>query len=77
MKMSPFYKSFEEEATQWDNRLHNMRNILDVWQDVQRRWVYLEAIFFGSADIQSLLTQEYNQFKQIDSEFLGNMKKVA
>ena len=77
MKMSPFYKSFEEEATTWDARLHNMRTILDLWQDVQRRWVYLEGIFFGSADIQALLTQEYNRFKQIDTEFLSNMKKAA
>jgi dynein heavy chain 1, cytosolic len=63
MKLSPFYKQFEEDANQWESRLHNIRQVFDLWMDVQRRWVYLEGIFFGSADIQQLLPQEYSKFK--------------
>lgn len=54
-----------------------MRIIFDVWIDVQRRWVYLEGIFFGSADIKNLLPSEFSKFKGIDSEFTSLMKKVA
>lgn len=43
---------------------------------MQRKYVYLEGIFFGSADIKSMLTQEFNKFKSIDSEFIRLMKQV-
>ena len=54
-----------------------MRIILDIWIDVQRRWVYLEGIFFGSSDIKEMLVNEYTRFKGIDSEFTSLMKKVS
>ncbi|CAJ1328908.1 unnamed protein product [Effrenium voratum] len=77
MKMSPYYKSFEDEGATWDDRLNKIRIVFDLWMDVQRRWVYLEGIFGSSADIQQLLPNEFARFKTIDSEFVGLMKKVA
>lgn len=44
---------------------------------MQRRYVYLEGIFFGSADIKSMLSTEYNKFKSIDSDFTRLMKQVT
>ena len=61
----------------WEERLNRLRVLLDVWIDVQRRWVYLEQIFYGSSDIRQLLPTEYARFKSIDSEFLTLMRKVA
>ena len=75
--MSPFVKNFEEEISKWDKKLEEMRIIFDIWIDVQRRWVYLEGIFFGAADIKTQLPQEYSRFKSIDSEFVQLMKKVS
>lgn len=77
MKMSPYYKVFEEEIVPWDEKLQKIRIVFDTWIDVQRRYVYLEGIFFGSADIKSMLTSEYNKFRSIDNEFTALMKKVA
>ena len=77
MKMSPYYKVFEEEILPWDDKLQKIRIIFDNWIDVQRRYVYLEGIFFGSADIKTMLPAEFQKFKNIDSEFTGLMKKVA
>ena len=77
MKISPFYKAFEEEILPWDDKLQKMRIIFDIWIDVQRRWVYLEGIFFGSSDIKEQLSNEYTRFKGIDNEFTSLMKKVA
>ena len=54
-----------------------MNIIFDLWIDVQRRWVYLEGIFTGSADLPHLLPQETQRFSSISSEFLSIMKKVA
>eukprot|EP01133_Synstelium_polycarpum_P001082 gene1082-1226_t len=77
MKMSPFYKVFEEEASAWDDKLNRVRTLLDVWIDVQRRWVYLEGIFSGSGDINQLLPAESARFKSINAEFINLMKKVS
>ena len=77
MKLSPYYKVFEDEASSWDEKLNRMNVIFDLWIDVQRRWVYLEGIFTGSADLPHLLPQETQRFQSISSEFLGLMKKVA
>lgn len=70
-------QSFEEEATAWEDKLTRLRTLLDVWLEVQRKWVYLEGVFSGSADIQSLLPSEFSRFKAVDAEFLNIMKKLA
>ncbi|KER29805.1 hypothetical protein T265_03604 [Opisthorchis viverrini] len=77
MKMSPYFKQFEEEALAWEDRLNRINALFDVWIDVQRRWVYLDGIFAGSADIKILLPQESQRFQSVSTEFLGLMKKVA
>uniref|UniRef100_A0A023FN94 Dynein heavy chain linker domain-containing protein n=1 Tax=Amblyomma cajennense TaxID=34607 RepID=A0A023FN94_AMBCJ len=77
MKLSPYYKEFEEDALAWEEKLNRINALFDVWIDVQRRWVYLEGIFSGSADIQTLLPMETSRFTSISSEFLTLMKKVS
>nr|CAB3240292.1 cytoplasmic dynein 1 heavy chain 1 [Phallusia mammillata] len=77
MKLSPYYRVFEEEASSWEEKLNRILALFDVWIDVQRRWVYLEGIFTGSADIPHLLPVESQRFASISSEFLQLMKKVA
>ncbi|KAI0762764.1 dynein heavy chain protein 1 [Fomes fomentarius] len=76
MKLSPYYKVFEEEAGSWEEKLTRIHNIFDIWIDVQRQWVYLEGIFSGSADIKHLLPVESARFQNINTEFLAVMKKV-
>jgi dynein heavy chain 1 len=58
MKISPYYKAFEPEIVQWNDKLQKFKLTLDTWLDVQRRWVYLEDIFFGSSDIKTQLANE-------------------
>ncbi|EKM83644.1 hypothetical protein AGABI1DRAFT_50984 [Agaricus bisporus var. burnettii JB137-S8] len=76
MKLSPYYKVFEEEASSWEEKLNKVHVLFDVWIDVQRQWVYLEGIFSGSADIKHLLPVESARFQNINTEFLAVMKKV-
>jgi dynein heavy chain 1 len=52
MKLSQHYKTFEEEIAQWDDKLQKLKIILDVWIEVQKKWVYLESIFLGSSEIK-------------------------
>ncbi len=77
MKLSPYYKQFEEEATSWEDKLNRINAVFDVWIDVQRRWVYLDGIFGSSADIKHLLPNETQKFQSVSSEYLTLMKKVA
>lgn len=77
MKLSPYYRVFEEDAISWEEKLNRVHVLFDVWIDVQRQWVYLEGIFTGSADIKHLLPVESARFQNINSEFLTVMKKVG
>lgn len=76
MKLSPYYKTFEEDALIWTDRLNRMSEMFNKWIDVQRQWVYLEGIFSGNADIKHLLPNESNRFTNINAEYLAIMKKV-
>ena len=77
MKLSPYFRVFEEEANTWEDKLNRILALFDVWIDVQRRWVYLEGIFSGSADIKVLLPVETSRFVSNSTEFLTLMKKVG
>lgn len=57
-------QEFEEEALSWEDKLNRINGLFDVWIDVQRRWVYLEGIFTGSADIKHLLPIETSRFQR-------------
>jgi dynein heavy chain 1, cytosolic len=54
-----------------------LRAAFDSWVDVQRRWVYLEGILFGSSDIKAQLPAEWSRFKSIDTEFVSLMRRIA
>lgn len=56
------FQVFEEDAITWEDKLNKINAVFDVWIDVQRRWVYLEGIFTGSADIKHLLPIESQRF---------------
>ena len=80
MKQSPYYKNvreFQEEGNRWEEKLSQVQATFDAWVDVQRRWVYLEGIFFGSADIKAQLPAEFSRFKAVDSEFVQLMRRVS
>jgi dynein heavy chain 1, cytosolic len=77
MKSSPYYAVFQDEASSWDDRLSRVRQLVESWIEVQRKWVYLEGVFTESQDIQSLLPKEYSRFCSIDNDFLSIMKKTA
>ncbi|KAF4654456.1 hypothetical protein FOZ61_008250 [Perkinsus olseni] len=76
MKHSPHYKVFEADTIAWGDRLTKLRLLLDIWVDVQRRYVYLEGIFCHSEDIRTLLPTESSRFGSVDAEYVSIMKKV-
>ena len=80
MRSSPYYRAvreFQEDGNLWEDRLTKLRAAFDAWIDVQRRWVYLEGIFFGSADIKAQLPAEWSRFKSVDGEFILLMRRIS
>lgn len=69
VKFLSVFQEFEDEALQWEDKLNRINALFDVWIDVQRRWVYLEGIFTGSADIKHLLPVETQRFSRSNTIF--------
>lgn len=76
MKQSPFFPAFERDAGIWETFLNNTQALLDVFIEVQRRWVYLEGIFNNSTDVQTQLQAQYRKFKTFDRDFIQTMREV-
>lgn len=76
MHHSPYFKVFEEEARQWEEKLNRIHVLFDVWIDVQRQWVYLEGVFSNNAEIKHILPVESSRFQNINSELFVILRKV-
>ena len=76
-KGTKHFAAFKEEFNSWSEKLKRMQTILETWKEVQKRWVYLEGIFFGSSDIAQQLPNQYARFRSVDNDFTSLMKKTA
>lgn len=47
MKGSRFAKPFEEELMHWERTLAIINDVLEIYLNVQRQYIYLENIFMG------------------------------
>ena len=66
MRLSPYYKVFEDEASSWDEKLNRMNVIFDLWIDVQRRWVYLEGILPDRQICRTCCPRRRNAFNHFE-----------
>lgn len=66
---SKFISHFMEEVSEWQQVLANTDQIITMWMEVQRTWLYLQAIFIGSRDIYKQFPEDSNRFEDIDHEF--------
>lgn len=57
MTASPFVRPFAEEVRKWEQQLGLVAETIEAWLAVQRKWMYLESVFVGSADIRQQLPQ--------------------
>ncbi|XP_053400577.1 cytoplasmic dynein 2 heavy chain 1-like [Mercenaria mercenaria] len=71
LKDSPYYKSFEDKASVWEQRLADLDEYLHNLNQIQRKWVYLEPIFGRGA-----LPKEQGRFKRVDDDYRAIMKDV-
>lgn len=64
MRGSPFIAALGRRATDWEEKLIMMQDIMDVWLKVQSNWMYLEPIF-NSEDIMRQMPVEGRNFKAV------------
>ena len=64
MRGSPYIQALGDKATDWEDKLISMQDILDVWLQVQSTWMYLEPIF-SSEDIMKQMPTEGRNFKAV------------
>jgi dynein heavy chain, axonemal len=76
MKASRFFVVFESSIIQWEKKLSMVSEMIEMIQQVQKSWQYLENIFVGSEDIRKQLPQESAMFDVVNSAFTDCMAKL-
>ena len=77
MKASKFFTVFEQDITKWEQTLSLVSEMIEMIQQVQRSWQYLESIFVGSEDIRKQLPQESVLFDVVHQTFTDRMAQLA
>ena len=72
---SKYSRSVKKKVQQWEHDLNLVFDVIDLWMMVQRRWIYLEAIF-RSDDIKSQLPEEAKKFGKTDVNYCKIMESV-
>ena len=61
---------FLEAVASWQKKLGTVDLVLNVWNDVQRKWQALESIFVGSADIRVQLPEDSKRFDAVNADYV-------
>jgi dynein heavy chain len=69
-------KAFKNEIEDLEQEMNNMMEIIEIWVEVQKKWIYLESIFVGSEDIRQKLVKETQEFDIQDKNFKKLMTSV-
>ena len=69
MMSSRYAKPFIDDVRAWEAKLSLISEVIEVWNEVQRKWMYLESIFIGSDDIRHQLPEEAKRFDRIEKHW--------
>ncbi|GAB0094138.1 hypothetical protein DMENIID0001_093740 [Sergentomyia squamirostris] len=73
MVTSRYIGGMVKEAEHWRSNLERTCKVLNVWFEVQQRWLYMETIFMQSKDIRERIPRESEAFATID----GQLRKLV
>lgn len=71
LKQSSYYNMFKDEVSSWENKLSFLQEGLQLLNQIQRKWVYLEPIFGRGA-----LPSQQQRFRNVDEEFRRIMSSL-
>ena len=69
-------KAFKNDIEDLEQEMNNMMEIIEIWVEVQKKWIYLESIFVGSEDIRQKLVKETQEFDVQDKNFRKLMTSI-
>ena len=69
MLISKYIAHFWMEVTDWQKKLSQADQVIQILLEVQRTWSHLESIFIGSEDIRAQLPEDSRRFDGIDKDF--------
>ena len=61
--------ALKKEVRKWMNDLSHIQETLEIWIQVQTKWLYLEGIYIGNEDIRQQLPKPTTTFEQHDKNF--------
>jgi len=61
--------AFLTRVRHWEFALNRISECIDIWLQVQKKWIYLEGIFTSSDDIRQQLKEETKKFDKNDKTF--------
>ncbi|KAI9223372.1 dynein heavy chain and region D6 of dynein motor-domain-containing protein [Blastocladiella britannica] len=76
MAASKFVAAFLPQVQRWEKQLSLIGEVVEVWMNVQRKWMYLESIFLAG-DIRQQLPEEAKRFDVIDKTFKRIMLETS
>jgi dynein heavy chain, axonemal len=77
MAASRFVAHFADDVAKWQKRLAAVDAALSQLVKVQKKWVSLESIFVGCADIRVQLKEDAERFDILDDDFKAIMSKIS
>lgn len=77
MMTSKFIDFFLGEVSDWQKKLSNADQVIQVFFEVQRKWCYLESIFIGSEDIRNQLPEDSKRFEKINRDFKDVLSEMT
>jgi len=75
-KTGLFYENFKDEIELWESRLQKISETLDMLTQVQRQWIYLEAIFTSQQDQDRQLIGDINKFHALNGRISTHMDRM-
>lgn len=69
VKVSPYYSTFAHRVKNFESRLALLSQIINIWHEAQKQWVYLLGIFENKEQIGKLIPRDLSKFENISFEF--------
>ncbi|CCH61061.1 hypothetical protein TBLA_0D05690 [Henningerozyma blattae CBS 6284] len=76
MKNSTYYKIFEQDCLDWQNKLTSLSNIHSNWIEFQLLWIELHSLFDKNTEIKTILPLELSKFESITADFKMLMERI-
>lgn len=65
---SKYARSIKQKVAQWEADLNLVSDVIDIWMQVQRKWIYLESIY-SSEDIKIQLQEDAKKFMKVHQTY--------